>query len=80
MNNQTIDARYPNLIAYLDEADLVSLIENHTMAEADLIESAFEQIESAMINIHRAAEYTFNKVILEAIQSIWDNSRDLLDD
>ena len=76
-NNQTIDTRYPNLIAYLDEAEIKLFIGSHTMAEADKLEAALELLESTFIDIYRTAEYELTGLIWGAIGSIWDNARDL---
>jgi 23S rRNA maturation mini-RNase III len=74
---QNLDTLFPMLIAYLDDAQFRDLIRNHTMNEASQIEHAFDAIETAMILIHRNAEISSKSAILEAITTIWDNSRDL---
>lgn len=71
------DAPHQMLIAYLDQTEYDDLIRNHTTNEANAIEAAFDAIETAMILIHRNAEISSKTAILEAITTIWDNSRDL---
>ena len=73
----TIDSNFPSLVGYMDDEGLRDLIRNHTMNEASQIEAAFNTIETAMILIHRNAEISSKAAILEAITTIWDNSRDL---
>ena len=73
----TIDPNFPSLVGYMDDEGLRDLIRNHTMNEASQIEAAFNTIETAMILIHRNAEISSKAAILEAITTIWDNSRDL---
>ena len=76
-NPQTLDDLFPMLIAYLDQTEFTDLIRNHTMNEASQIEHAFDAIETAMILIHRNAEISSKSAIHDAINTIWDNSRDL---
>jgi len=74
MQNET---PHQMLESYLDKTEYDELIRNHTSNEANAIESAFDAIETAMILIHRNAEISSKTAILEAITTIWDNSRDL---
>lgn len=74
---ETLMPDYPNLEAYLDQPEFDDLIRNHTSNEATQIELALDAIETAMILIHRNAEISSKTALLEAITSIWDNSRDL---
>jgi hypothetical protein len=79
-NPNKIETQFPNLLAYLDEDELSRLIPQHTILELNNLEAAFDQIESAMIQIRLNAEVPFLSMIWTAIGSIWDNSRDLLYD
>lgn len=79
-DRSAINTRYPNLAGYLDEAELDALIAQHTENELLQIELAFDTIEAAMIRIHRHLEASSHKAITDAISTIWDNARDLLDD
>lgn len=70
----------PNLTAYLSETEVELIYAQHTTAELLEIDKAFGQIEAAMITIRRNAEIPMIDAIWLGITTIWDNSRDLIDD
>lgn len=74
---QTANDQFPNLVGYLADDELEHLISQHTTNELNAIESAFNTIESAMISIIRNSEIDDRQMLLNAITTIWDNSRDL---
>jgi hypothetical protein len=53
------------------------MIAAHTTTELDAIDLALGQIEAAMISIYRNAEFDYRHMLHNAINTIWDNSRDL---
>jgi len=78
--DSTFEQDFPNISGYLDDASITHLIESQTTNELLAIESALNEIESAMILLRQTAEISSMLAIHNAINTIWDNSHDLIDD